>query len=96
MSFKILKSPRMERVLAVLQQYATPSTKEIEDRAGVCAARDYVRRLRDKGYLIERIEEGTNENGARVVRWKLHRGVDAPSGDLFGTDAKPTGVTYRE
>ena len=68
-----ITSPRMERVLQVLIENAAPSTKEIEDKANVAAARDWIRRLRDKGFKIETIEEGYNESGARIVRYRLHR-----------------------
>lgn len=80
-----MKSPRMERVLEILRRHEAPSTKEIETLAGVAAARDYIRRLRDKGYKIETIERGTNENGARVVCYRLDRGPDPALHDLSVT-----------
>lgn len=92
---KPLKSPRMDRVLGILLRHEAPTTKEIETWAGVAAARDYVRRLRDKGYNIETIERGTNDQGARVVCYRLHRGSDLAVRDLFG-DRAATGVTYTD
>lgn len=62
-------SAREERVLSVLMQYDSPSTKEIEDKAQVASARDYIRHLRDKGYKIETKE--SRVNGARVCRFHL-------------------------
>jgi len=59
----------MQRVLDVLEHHESPSTKEIEDMAQVAAARDYIRRLRDKGYQISTSEKWVN--GARVVRYRL-------------------------
>lgn len=92
-----MKSPRMERVLALLRSRgnAGATTKEIEDHCGVAAARDYVRRLRDAGHSINTVEEGTNKNGARVVRYViswvklpkpegLSPSLGAAQGELFG------------
>lgn len=64
-----MKSERMSRVLAVLENHPGISTKEIEDMACVCSARDYLRRLRDNGYIITMTEKWID--GARVCRYKL-------------------------
>lgn len=64
-----MKSPRMARVLSVLQGNESPSTKEIEDMAQVASARDYIRRLRGMGFRIEMSEKW--QGGARVCRYKL-------------------------
>jgi len=68
-----VKSPRMKRVDEFLKLRGSrgATTKELEDYCGVAAARDYVRRLRQHGRQIETREEGTNANGARVVRYVL-------------------------
>jgi len=59
----------MERVLGILRSYYSPSSKEIEDKANVCSARDWIRHLRDKGFTITRSEERIN--GTRICRWHL-------------------------
>ena len=64
-----MKSERMSRVLAVLESHPMISTKEIEDMAKVAAARDYVRRLREKGYIIEMVEKWVD--GCRICRYTL-------------------------
>ena len=68
-----LKSPRMKRVSVLLEVRGTSgaTTKEIEDVCQVASARDYIRRLRDRGYRIATIEEGTSDTGARIVRYRL-------------------------
>ena len=76
----------MERVLQVLIERGNPSTKEIEDLAQVASARDYIRRLRDKGYKIETVEEGVNHNGARIVRYVIQpRAFEIVQKALFGS-----------
>lgn len=69
----------MERVLECLKAHAAPSTKEIEDWACVAAARDHIRRLRDKGHRIETLDSWVN--GVRIVRYKLAR--EPIAGELF-------------
>ena len=64
-----MKSERMNRVLAVLESHSWPSTFEIQSLALVASVRDYIRRLRDNGYIIEMKEEWVE--GARVCRYKL-------------------------
>lgn len=64
-----MKSERMSRVLAVLEAHECPSTKEIEDLAQVASARDYIRRLRDNGYIITMTEKWIE--GCRICRYKL-------------------------
>jgi len=64
-----MKSERMERVLSVLKAHQSPSTKEIEDLAQVASARDYIRRLRGKGYRIGMSDKWID--GARVCRYSL-------------------------
>jgi hypothetical protein len=64
-----MKSERMERVLEVLRTRHNPSTKEIEDLACVASARDYIRRLRDKGFTITMTEQWINYG--RVCRYHL-------------------------
>lgn len=64
-----MKSERMQRVLEVLESNPDISTKEIEDKAQVASARDYIRRLRDKGYEIRMTEKWIN--GARICRYLL-------------------------
>jgi hypothetical protein len=66
-----LKSPRLLRVYDYLTLNLSATTKEIEDKCQVAAARDYIRRLRDRGLSIQTIEEGFSENGSRVVRYRL-------------------------
>lgn len=70
---KDMKSPRMQRVHEYLVAHGSATTKELEDQCQVASARDYIRRLRDHGIQIQTIEEGTNRNGARVVRYALVR-----------------------
>lgn len=65
-----LKSPRLQRVYDYLTLNISATTKEIEDKCCVASARDYIRRLRDHGVNIQTIEEGINQNGCRVVRYK--------------------------
>ena len=65
------KSPRLERVYNYLALNISATTKELEDKCQVASARDYIRRLRDHGYAIQTIEDGTSETGARIVRYKL-------------------------
>lgn len=62
-------SAKMERVLNVLLTRPDPSSKEIEDIANVCSARDWIRHLRDKGFKIDMSEK--MEFGSRVCRWTL-------------------------
>ena len=38
----------------------------------IVGIRDYVRRLRDKGYKIETVEMPRTENGCRVVKYVLY------------------------
>lgn len=64
-----MKSERMNRVLAVLESHPMVSTKEIEDLAQVAAARDYITRLRAKGYIIEMVEKWVD--GCRICRYNL-------------------------
>lgn len=66
-----LKSPRLKRVYEYLSLHLSATTKELEDKCCVASARDYIRRLRDRGVLIQTIEEGTSETGARIVRYQL-------------------------
>lgn len=66
------RSPRLKRVWEYLFLNLSATTKEIEDKCGVASARDYIRRLRDRGANIETVEEGTNSTGARIVRYRLH------------------------
>ena len=91
-----MKSPRMERVLALLRERGARGATgiEISDVCAVVSPRDYVRRLRDHGNEIETLEEGTTRTGGRIVRyvWKsgpAHPCSDCPrppkeaQGDLF-------------
>jgi hypothetical protein len=64
-------SEPMERVLSVLRTHSCPSTKQIEDLANVCSARDWVRHLRDKGFNIITMPDGKSPSGARVFRYRL-------------------------
>jgi hypothetical protein len=66
-------SKPMEAVLSVLRTHSCPSTKQIEDIANVCSARDWVRHLRDKGYPITTIPDGKSASGARVFRYRLEQ-----------------------
>lgn len=72
-----MKSEAMSRVLAVLQAYPMPSTLEIGDLARVAGVRDYVRRLRGKGYQIETIDSW--HDGVRIVRYRLVEAQAAPA-----------------
>ena len=65
-----LKSPRARRVLEFLRTRGSATTKEIEDHCQVAAARDWVRRLRDKGFPIRTVERGFNDSGARIVSYQ--------------------------
>lgn len=66
-----LKSPRLRKVAEYLSLNLSATTKELEDKCGVAAARDYVRRLRDHGWNIETVELGKSETGCRVVMYRL-------------------------
>ena len=66
-----MNSPRMARVLEYLLLHGQATTREIERACEVVAARDYIRRLRDKGHSIETIESRMTETGARVVSYRL-------------------------
>jgi hypothetical protein len=68
-----VNTERADRVLNVLMTYPNISTKEIEDRANVAAARDWIRRLRGKGHSITMTEKWIN--GARVCRYTWHAPV---------------------
>lgn len=68
---KEFKSPRLERVYKYLCLHGKGTTKELEDKCGVASARDYVRRLRDRGMNIKTIELGMSEQGARIVQYAL-------------------------
>ncbi len=76
-----MNTERAERVLNVLMAFPDISTKEIEDRANVAAARDWIRRLRDKGHKITMTEKWIN--GARVCRYTWHQPVAHVEGLLF-------------
>ena len=66
-----MKSPRMRAVHEYLLLNGSATTKELETACGVASARDYIRRLRDRGIHIMTIEEGQSKGGARIVRYKL-------------------------
>lgn len=66
-----LNSQRLRKVAEYLELNLSATTKELEDKCGVAAARDYVRRLRDHGWPIETVELGKSESGARVVLYRL-------------------------
>lgn len=71
MKIEELKSPRLRKVAEYLELNLSATTKELEDKCGVAAARDYVRRLRDHGWPIETVELGKSETGCRVVMYRM-------------------------
>ncbi len=75
-----MRSNKQAVFLEYLKTHTTPSTKEIEDACVVCSARDWLRRLRDKGHNIV-IDSDKHIGGVRVVRYRYIPPV--PAGELF-------------
>lgn len=72
-STKIEKSPRLQRVLEVLRHSAC-TTREIIERAHVCAVNSCIAELRDNGYDIETMFLGRRD-GVSIYQYTL---LDAP------------------
>lgn len=64
-----MRSEKMERVLSALKANDNPSTMELIQITGLPSPRDYVRRLREKGYRINTSEKWIK--GSRVCRYRL-------------------------
>ena len=70
-----MKSPRMERVLALLKERGSRGATgmDITDIGFVVSPRDYIRRLRAHGHDIQTIEDGFTPTGGRIVRYVLRQ-----------------------
>lgn len=70
---RLATSPRLQRVLEVLQQRGSTgaTTRELIDLTDCCAINSIVSELRANGILIDAEDEGINERGSRVFRYRL-------------------------
>lgn len=79
-----LTSPRLQRVLELLKDRGPrgATTREIVNHADVCAVNSIIAELRANCIAIETIDEGINERGSHVYRYRLIPPAPAKS-DLF-------------
>ena len=64
-------SPRLQRLLAYLQDHKPHSTMDIITGAGICAVNSAVSEIRRNGYNVECIGKGKNQNGSNVFEYRL-------------------------
>ena len=76
MDTKLIRAPRLRRVLSVLADGRWHSTRDIISAASVCAVNSAVSELRAKGCTISCRQDSGTERGRRVRRW-LYRLVTA-------------------
>ena len=69
-------TPRLTRVLRVLRDGRPHTTRELIERARVCAVNTCVSEMRALGYVIECRSQGHDGHGAHVYAYQLvPRGV---------------------
>ena len=92
-SAAVERSPRLQRVLALLRDGNEHSTRAIVQECDVCAVNAIVAELRDNGYPVECRQE-VRPGGGRVWLYRLPRGQLAlfeKSGDGLSALATPAG-----
>lgn len=68
---KIERSPRLQRVHALLSDGAEHSTREIMAEAHVCAVNSCVAELRDNGFYIEGRWARDERTGQRIFLYRM-------------------------
>ena len=66
-------TPRLARVLRELADGRPRTTRELIERAGVCAVNTCVSELRALGYVIECKSQGHDGHGAHVYAYRFRR-----------------------
>lgn len=75
---KLKESKRLQRVLALLQDGAKHSTRDIVIRAGVCAVNSAISELRANGLTVNCEFAGRNDDGSSVFLYYIPESSKMP------------------